>query len=168
MRFLIKSTVWLAVFLGVAGYSAYLMTGRAPWVLFELPAGADIDLSPELPQVPDSVSDALPAEKEIVYKWRDAEGVLQYSNRPPPEGVDARVVEINPDTNMIGAVRVSEQPDEDQQSKSSAPPARQRDAESPRLYSPKGVKKLFDDARDAKKQLEARDRARRELLDGEE
>lgn len=115
MRFLFKWAIILAVLAGLAGYGTYLVTGQPPWELVDLPAGAGVDIPaelpgigeiPEPPQLPDSVSEALPEDTETVYRWRDADGVVQYSNRPPPDGVDARIMEVDPDTNLAGGDRL--------------------------------------------------------------
>ncbi|MDX1606556.1 MAG: DUF4124 domain-containing protein [Candidatus Competibacterales bacterium] len=38
-----------------------------------------------------------------LYKWRDAEGQVQYSNQPPPAGIDYQLVDYWEDANVIPA-----------------------------------------------------------------
>jgi hypothetical protein len=35
------------------------------------------------------------------YQWQDRQGVLHYTQEPPPEGVPYRVVEVRSDTNVV-------------------------------------------------------------------
>ncbi|MCL4801507.1 MAG: DUF4124 domain-containing protein [Burkholderiales bacterium] len=40
-----------------------------------------------------SLSDPTTAQESTIYKWRDANGVVHYSNSPPPKGTDATVLD---------------------------------------------------------------------------
>ncbi|MFT5506293.1 MAG: hypothetical protein ACI845_001574 [Gammaproteobacteria bacterium] len=94
--------------------------------------------------------------KDIFYKWFDSEGNLQFTTSPPPEGVEFTVKGIDPNTNLIQAVKpvVKEvesalgQQGQKGQSKSA------KDIGNP--YSPEKVEKLFDDAQNIEKLLNDR------------
>jgi hypothetical protein len=37
----------------------------------------------------------------LVYRWRDAKGVVQFTDQPPPEGVAYVPVHVDPNTNVL-------------------------------------------------------------------
>ena len=39
--------------------------------------------------------------KQRFYKWKDKNGIWQFSQTPPPEGVDTKAVDVYPDANII-------------------------------------------------------------------
>lgn len=52
--------------------------------------------APAAPAMPAHATAAAPAPAEnVVYKWKDAQGVSQYSQQPPPKGVKFEVVPIS-------------------------------------------------------------------------
>ncbi|WP_238384953.1 DUF4124 domain-containing protein [Hahella chejuensis] len=73
-------------------------TGSPMWRL-PLPEGTE---TPTLM----TMDKKLPEQEVVrqVYKWRDAEGVLQYSDAPPPEGVNVDVISVSNKTNIIQSV----------------------------------------------------------------
>ena len=36
-----------------------------------------------------------------VYRWRSRDGTVQLSTRPPGEGVDFEIIEVDPDANVL-------------------------------------------------------------------
>ncbi|WP_020409956.1 DUF4124 domain-containing protein [Hahella ganghwensis] len=51
-------------------------------------------------------------EKEVVrqvYKWKDSEGVWQYSDAPPPEGTEVATLSVSNKANIIQSVKVPEE-----------------------------------------------------------
>lgn len=46
----------------------------------------------------------LPGAEITIYEWPDIEGNLQFSNSPPPEGIEYTVKKYNPNENVIPAV----------------------------------------------------------------
>ena len=58
-------------------------------------------------KAPTGLSRITTDEKVQVYKWRDKNGVLQFSNTPPMDG-QAETIELNPNDNVIQAVRIPE------------------------------------------------------------
>lgn len=88
-------------------------------------------------QAPKNLSNVTTDEKVQVYRWRDEHGVMQFSNKPPLEG-GAERMQLNPDENVIQAVKVPvEEVAEMEVDKS----------EAPGPYSVKDMKKVMDDAR---------------------
>jgi len=47
-----------------------------------------------------------------IYKWRDEHGVMQFSNAPPPTVSNAERVILNPDKNIVPAVKVPRKKEE--------------------------------------------------------
>ncbi len=43
----------------------------------------------------------VPKKSTSVYKWKNPEGVWQYTQEPPPEGVEYEVIEVTHDTNVL-------------------------------------------------------------------
>ncbi len=112
--------------------------------------------APELPDMPNLAKqdDASGANIDLIYKWTDAEGNLQFSNDPPPQGVEYTVKGYNPNTNVIQAVEI---PSEDIAVQK---PESEKQAESEdgigSIYSPEKIKKLFEDAENIEKLLNDR------------
>lgn len=44
----------------------------------------------------------------LIYKWRDANGEIHYSNEPPPPDALYEQIEIDPDVNTLPAVPASD------------------------------------------------------------
>jgi hypothetical protein len=44
----------------------------------------------------------------LIYKWRDAQGEIHYSNEPPPPDALYEQIEIDPDVNTLPAVPASD------------------------------------------------------------
>lgn len=112
---------------------------------------------PEMPKLPDSIPGAssLPdsGNKDVIYKWKDKEGLTQFTSTPPPPGVEYTSKGYDPDMNLIQSVEVKK--DEpvaasDSQKKISKP----SDIGNP--YSPEKIEKLFDDANNLEKLLNDR------------
>lgn len=76
-----------------------------------------------------------------LYRWDNGDGTPQFSNEPPPPGVDYEVVQVNPDANLIQPLTPS------------APPATQEEGgkaanrlPTPLTVSPEEAMQLFRDA----------------------
>ena len=95
---------------------------------------------------PKNLTNAVTDEKVQVYKWRDENGVMQFSNTPPPDGGQAQQVVLNPNHNLVKAVKVpvKEEPQHAQQAPTSSP------------YSVKGMKKVMEDAKGIESMLQQR------------
>src|SRR5690606_1757311 len=107
---------------GISNYGFYLMTGKNPFSGFKLP-----DFSaPSLSEV-----NPLSSGKDTAYKWTDEHGVTHYSNEVPPAELTAEVIEVDPDTNIIQAIKIPEKETEKE-------PAAITPVEGP-LYKPETI-----------------------------
>jgi len=114
--------------------------------------------SPDMPKLPETI-DSLGGEsqdgKEVIYKWTDGEGNLQFSNSPPPEGIEYTVKDYDPNLNVIEAVRA--EPDEPVTISESQPKKEVTSLEQVgNPYSPEKIEKLFEDAKNIEKLLSQR------------
>ena len=95
-------------------------------------------------------------EKVQVYKWRDKNGVMQFSHVPPVTGGFAEKVELDTSTNIVQAIKVpkveKEQPKEVAQ------------IETPNPYSVKGAKKVLQDAKGIEAMLQKRHEEQQKML----
>ena len=105
-------------------------------------------------KAPKNLSNAVTDEKVQVYKWRDEHGVMQFSNTPPPTGDAVEQVVLDPNHNLMQAVKVPEEVEVKQQV----------EAESPNPYSVKGMKKVVDDAKGVEQLLQQRHESQQQML----
>ena len=72
-------------------------------LLLTIAAAAFLYLNPELRQEVRGLvqSSGLTDASTTFYKWRDADGVLQYTQTPPPEGIAFEQVEARSDVNVM-------------------------------------------------------------------
>lgn len=105
-------------------------------------------------KAPKNLTNAVSDEKVQVYKWRDENGVMQFSNTPPMDGGQAQKVELNPNHNLVKAVKVpmKEEPQPVQQ------------APAPTPYSVNGMKKVMDDAQAIEGMLQQRHEDQQKML----
>lgn len=105
---------------------------------------------------PKNLSSVVTDEKVEVYKWRDENGVMQFSNTPPPTDSRAERVVLDPNSNLMQAVKVpvKEEPEEKKVEQTQAP--------SP--YSPKGMKKVMDDVKNVENMMQQRQQQQQEAL----
>ena len=89
-----------------------------------------------------------------VYKWRDKNGVMQFSNTPPPDSAKSEKVELNPDSNVVKAVKVERKEIIKRQASGSVPGP----------YSVKGMKKVMDDAKGVEELLKNRHDNQQKML----
>lgn len=105
-------------------------------------------------KAPKNLSSVVSDEKVQVYKWRDENGVMQFSNTPPPTGGVAEQVVLDPNSNLMQAVKVTEQEE----------PKPEAEVETPNPYSVKGMKKVMDDARGVEELLQQRHEGQQEMM----
>lgn len=108
-------------------------------------------------KAPSGLTSVTTNEKVQVYKWRDKNGVLQFSNTPPMDG-QAETIELNPNDNVIQAVKI---PEKEVVVKQAA-----NNTERPNPYSPKGMKKVMDDVKGVEDLLNERNEKQQEALGG--
>lgn len=103
--FILKLMVYLTLFAGIGNYIVYLTTGRLPlseiWQRYgKIPTSLPSPALPsvELPKMPtlNGRNDGL----HKAFKWTDTNGVVHYSDQPP-DGQDAKLIEMDPDRNLV-------------------------------------------------------------------
>jgi hypothetical protein len=107
-------------------------------------------------KAPKNLTSVVTDKKVQVYKWRDERGVMQFSNTPPADGGQAEQVVLDPNKNIVDAVKMPVRSDTGKEVAK---------AESPSPYSPKGMKKVIDDARGVEQLLKQRDEDQQKMLD---
>jgi len=110
-------------------------------------------------KAPKNLSSVVTDEKVQVYKWRDEHGVMQFSNVPPATDGNVEQVVLDPNSNLMQAVKVPEQAPE----KEAAQDAGQTNSLNP--YSVKGVKKVMEDVRGVEELLKQRQGQQQDALD---
>ena len=105
-------------------------------------------------KAPKNLTSVVTDEKVQVYKWRDANGVMQFSNTPPPTVSGAEQVVLDPNHNLVQAVKVPEKEE----------PAEVANVETPSPYSVKGMKKVMDDAKGVEQLLQQRHQNQQNML----
>ncbi len=93
--------------------------------------------------------------KDVIYKWTDADGNLQFSNSQPPEGVVYTLKGYDPNLNVIQAVETrTDGSEEVSGSESKKKVTSVKDIDSP--YSVERIEKLFEDANNIENLLNQR------------
>ena len=105
-------------------------------------------------KAPKNLTSVVSDEKVQVYRWRDANGVMQFSNTPPPTVSDAEQVVLDPNHNLVQAVKVPEKEERAEMAK----------AEKTSPYSVKGMKKVMDDAKGVEQLLQQRHQGQQNML----
>lgn len=111
---------------------------------------------PDLPDLGGKSDSAQVNDKNVIYKWIDAEGQLQFSSSPPPEGTEYTAKGYDPDTNLIQAVDIpTEEAKAKDEGRNSEKGASSLD-DIGDVYSPEKIEKLFKDAQNIEKLLNDR------------
>ncbi len=105
-------------------------------------------------KAPKGLSSVVTDEKVQVYKWRDKNGVMQFSNTPPPDSAKSEKVELNPNSNIIKAIKVEKK----------EVVKKEASIKMPKPYSVKGMKKVMDDARGVEDLLKNRQESQQKML----
>ena len=105
--------------------------------------------------VPENLPNVITKEKVQVYKWRDVNGVMQFSHTPPADGARAEQIEINPNHNLMKAAKVPIKTTQEQETTR---------VENPGPYSLKGMKKTMDDAKNIEPLLQKSHEERQKLI----
>jgi hypothetical protein len=135
--------ITMLVILGLISVVPMIYMGKVdPQALIDF----DFDFSQFGKQGTGNVSSVITDEKVYVYKWRDQNGVMQFSNEPPPASVGAEQIVLNPNSNVIQSVKVAK--------KEEVMPVVKTGSASP--YSVKGMKKVMDDAKGVEQVLHKR------------
>jgi hypothetical protein len=115
-------------------------------------------LSLDLPGLPERISssdDESLTGKDVIYKWTDANGNLQFSNNRPPEGIVYTHKGYDPNVNVIQAVETrATTPEAAAELESKKKVSSAKDISSP--YSIERIEKLFEDANNIENLLNQR------------
>jgi hypothetical protein len=150
----------MLITLGVLSVIPLIIMGKFdPMAFFDssLSKGAS-EFSKLEARAPKNLSSVVTDKKVQVYKWRDEKGVMQFSNVAPPTDRNAERVELDPDSNLMQAVKVPEKTPE------KAAPKKVTQTKLPNLYSVKGAKKLMDKTRDVEELLKQRHEQQQEAI----
>ena len=150
LRFLFKIMIIVLIASGFTYYASYLMTGKMPDIAIDKPALPDINLS----KLTDTVSNKFksikkrePVKDISLYKWRDAKGIIHYVSEKPSDEINYEEIILSNDTNLVPAVSENEVTHEKSTRELPKP------ALPTNIYSPEGIKHLFDQAHDIQNQV---------------
>jgi hypothetical protein len=165
MRFFIKILITLVVLAILLPFT--LLKGKDGRPLMSLDKLKTPDIS--VPRLPTTGLGSDDGNKDLIYRWTDREGVIHFTNTPPPRGVEYTVKGYDPNTNLIQSVKLpqAEEPPERKpvQAATKQPPGSLREIGNP--YSVEKVEKLMEDARNVQKLLEDRLERQEELIQGQ-
>jgi hypothetical protein len=104
--------------------------------------------------MPESLTNVVSDKKVQVYKWRDKNGVMQFSSAPPPTVTNAEAVLLDPNKNLVKAIKIpkKEEPKEVVKTQSVSP------------YSVSGMKKVMNDARGVEELLKKRHEQQQKMM----
>ena len=109
----------------------------------------------ELKNLKDMAPSGLGTDKKVqVYKWRDENGIMQFSNAPPPTVTNAEPVLVDPNKNLVKAIKIPEKEEPKEVAKT----------ESPNPYSIKGMKKVMNDAKGVEALLQKRHEEQQKMM----
>ncbi len=148
--------IMMLITLGVLSVVPLIMMGKFdPMAFFDKGTSEFNSLKAKAPK---NLSSVVTDEKVQVYKWRDENGVMQFSNVPPPADRDVEQVVLDPNSNLMQAVKVPEEAPEKEVSKDAG------QTKLPSPYSVKGVKKVMDDVRGVEDLLKQRQDQQQDAL----
>ena len=105
-------------------------------------------------KVPNSLTSGVTDKKVQIYKWRDKNGIMQFSNTPPPTVTNAESVLVDPNNNLVKAIKIPEKEE----------PKEVVKTESPSPYSVKGMKKVMNDAKGVEALLQKRQEEQQKMM----
>ena len=105
-------------------------------------------------KAPANFSNIVTDKKVQVYKWRDKNGVMQFSNTPPPTVTNAEPVLIDPNKNLVKAIKIPEKEEPKEVAKTG----------SPNPYSINGMKKVMNDAKGVEALLQKRHEEQQKMM----
>ncbi len=93
--------------------------------------------------------------KDVFYKWYDADGNLQFTTEPPPDGIEYTAKGFDPNANVIQAVKLPQPETEAGETAAAQEPSSGTDGIG-NPYSPEAIEKLFKDAKNIENILNQR------------
>lgn len=161
MKFFIKLLIALVVLAVLLPFT--LLKGKDGRPLMSLDKLTKPDIA--LPKLPDSDNKG---GRDLIYRWTDAEGVVHFTNTPPPAGVNYTVKGYDPNTNLIQSVKPlnkEEPPASKPVQAARKTPESLKEIGNP--YSVDKVDKLMDDARKVQQLLDDRLKKQEALIQGQ-
>ena len=148
--------VLMLVVLGLLSIMPLIYTGKLdPATFFDkVDLNAD-QLSSGISQLKAKVPGVAGSAKVKVYKWRDANGVMQFGGQPPPGVATFEQMSVDTNKNVVDAVKIPVKEESEQVS---------QDISVPSPYSVKGMKKVMDDARGVEDMLKKSHQDREKML----
>lgn len=144
--------ITMLVVLTVLAVTPMILTGKFdPMAFF---GGGSSEFEKLKARAPKGLSSVVTDEKVQVYKWRDKNGVMQFSNTPPPDSIKGEKVELKPNNNIIQSVKIENK----------AVVEKESNVEMPRPYSIKGMKKVMDDAKGVEDLLKNRHESQKKMF----
>lgn len=174
LKLMIKAVITLTITMGIIGYITYLTTGKTPFSYF---TSADT-INPTLPDISLSkISNKIESlgkdvnaqlkrsqedigEVQRVYKWKDVNGVTQYTSEAPPSSINAEILELDPATNIIqsssGLMKNEDQAATNKEHKPQSPTA-------PAI--PEHAQSLIEEAKNVQHLLDERSEQQKAIID---
>ena len=146
----------MLVILGMLSVMPLIYMGKIdPMALYDsLAHMPDLDLDEVTASAPNTIKNAISDEKVQVYRWRDENGVMQFSSTPPQDALAERV-ELDPNSNIMQAVSVEKIAEPEKKGVTNRP-------QSP--YTARRLKKVMDDAKDVESLLKQRHEQQQEVI----
>ncbi len=146
-----KIIMMLAALVGLAVTPMVMMGKFDPMAFF---GGGLSEFEKLKSKAPKGLSSVVTDEKVQIYKWRDKNGVMQFSNTPPPDSIKGERIELNPNSNVIQAIKIEKKKEV----------KKEASVKAPGPYSVKGMKKVMDDARGVEDLLKSRHENQQKML----
>ncbi|MFT7560078.1 MAG: hypothetical protein ACI93R_001993 [Flavobacteriales bacterium] len=118
-KLLIKVAIMMGLLIGISSFLVYKKTGKSPLGSLSIP---ELSLSGLRNIAGESIQD-LDTRSEQTYKWRDADGILHYSSEKPTDTTTYKLLNIDPNTNMIQGLPTSSLSSSDPQQDSNTLPS---------------------------------------------
>ena len=109
-----------------------------------------------MPELPSAEMPEIGGSKNVIYEWKDGKGNIQFTNSPPPQGVEFTAKGYDPDTNVIQSVGLSEDKTEAGEENKAGNSQTAEPNGLASVYSPEKINKLIDDAKNVEKLLNDR------------
>jgi len=133
----------------------FMFGDRGMLARFGIDLAGDSDMRAKTPK---NLSNVTTDQKVQVYRWRDEHGVMQFTNTPPPAGLQAEIIELTPNTNIVKAVEV---PVEDDEQQSSGPKV----MTTGNPYTPGGMKDMLEATADLKDGMNEKQLEQQQLIE---
>ena len=121
--------------------------------------GGNGDFKSMRDKAPKNLTNVTTDQKVKVYKWRDENGIMQFTNTPPPEAQNVETVELAPNTNIMKAVEV---PEEEPETTTTSGP---KVMATGNPYTPGGMKDMVDTTSAIKESMNERQLEQQKMLE---